>query len=161
MAAIGARGVLQCVGGDPDVSIAPSTVDRDGSTLEPGLRPISGEVATPVGRQVPLADVASLVAQRGHVICQRRGADGQGDAVAPAAGRGRVEPGLDRGTRRSAHRLHGECLIEHDAVSSQGIEARRDWEALAEDATGVRSLLVRQHDQHIGLSHQVGPTFGR
>ena len=51
--------------------------------------------------------------------------------------------------------------IQNCLAGGQGIEARRDWEALAEDATGVRSLLVRQHDQHIGLSHQVGPTFGR
>lgn len=75
VAAVRLGGVLQCVGSHPDVSVATSAVGRDGSTLEPDLLPVTGEVAPPVARQVPFADVAGLLTQRSHVIRQRRGAE--------------------------------------------------------------------------------------
>lgn len=102
---------------------------------------------------MPLADVSGLVAERSEAAGEGLGFWRQRQPVAPASQRSGQDPRLECRPGRAAERLHRERVVEHDPGAGELVENRRDRKRLPVHPARIGTLLVRQHDQNVRLTH--------
>ena len=154
VAFIGVRGVLQLVGGLPEIQEATAVGGGDGA-MRFGARIV-------VGRQMPLADIVGGIARLAKRAGKRDGLLVQSQAVPPDAVADGVLPGEDGPARRSAHRLVGAGRAEEHAFRSHGVEVGREVHGVgAHGSDAVRPKLIGDDQQDIrsrtgsaGLRHR-------
>jgi len=144
MAVVAVRGELQHIRGQPEISVPAAALRRHGSDAEV-IRP----VLRPGRREVPLADVAGLIASVCQVVRDRALGQGQHAVVDMDAGLGRITARLQARPRRPAHRLAGEGIFEADALAGHFIQLRRHGQRLAVAPAGIPPLLVCQDEEDV------------
>ena len=105
---VGIRGELQHIGGQPALVAAPVRLRH-----RPGDPPV---------RQMPLADIARIVARLPEEMCQRARILWQRDGVAITACRGGVHAGLQTGAGRPADGLAGDGRVQMCALTGHAVE---------------------------------------
>ena len=99
--------------------------------------------------QVPLANIACLIACIGKVVGHRAAVGGQGNGIAMAAGGRGVEPRLQAGSRRSAHGLAGEGMRRVGVLAPQAVEIGRQAHRIAVQTRCIPALLVGKEYDNI------------
>src|SRR5579859_103379 len=99
--------------------------------------------------QMPLADIASIVASGAEVMGQRMSLCWQRDVVAIAAGRRRVNSRLHDRAGRATDGLAGKHRGEMRAAYGETIKVGRQLERVAMQAGGIPALLIGEKDDDI------------
>ena len=101
---------------------------------------------------MPFSHISHLVPTLFQVTGQGFLPQRKGDRVAVAAGLGRIQPGLEHGPGRAAHRLWCERIGKiHRVLTCEPVQARCDRQGLPVAPQGVRPLLVGKEKNNILL----------
>ncbi len=118
--------------------------------IEPTLRRIAFALAGDVAAHVPFADERGLVARLLQVLRKEDQRRIDRMIVVHDAMLMRVEPGEDGCARRRAERRRHERILEMHAIAREPIQRRRlRIAALAQEAHGVVSMIVRQYEHDV------------
>ena len=146
VAIVTVRGKLQNIRGEPEIVIASPEFRGDGLV-------VWGVDADQIwiGGQVPLSEVADLVAGGAKPVGDGFFIWSYGDGVFEAAGLSGVFSGLQSGACRTAYGLAGEGVFKSDALGSHAVEVGRDRQRLAVTPEAVPALLIAEDKENIGF----------